>query len=119
MVPGPQRGGLSCGAHAGCSGWLVGLLGGGAGRIVVGASPWAVAGESSVLAAQLVGSSSVGSVLFSATPAPPSWCPRCAWASPTMASRRRLRLAAGMVGAFPALRCRRSRRLGLAVALRT
>ena len=30
LVPGPQRDGLSCGARAGCSGWLDGSFGGGA-----------------------------------------------------------------------------------------
>ena len=38
LVPGPQRDGLSCGARAGCSGWLVGLLGEGARRTVMRAS---------------------------------------------------------------------------------
>ena len=32
LVPGPQRDGLSCGARAGCSGWLGCSLGGGAAR---------------------------------------------------------------------------------------
>jgi hypothetical protein len=75
LVPGPQRDGLSCGARAGCIGWLVGLLGEGARRTVMRASAWAMAGESSTLAAQLMNSSSMSSNLFFAMPTPPPWSP--------------------------------------------
>jgi hypothetical protein len=76
LVPGPQRDGLSCGARAGCSGWLVGLLGEGAGGpVVMRASARAMADESPTLAAQLMNSSSMSSNLFFAMLTPPSWSP--------------------------------------------